>query len=229
MAFIGGTGPEGKGLALRLALAGEQAILGSRDGARAQAAADELNRKLGADSIRGMDNASAAAAADIVFIVVPYEAHQQTIDALRPHLERKIVVDVVAPLEFVQGRPRAIIAAEGSAAEQAQKLAPAARVVGAFQNLSARDLQAPERSVDCDVIVCGDDQEAKATVMRLAQKIKGARSIDGGPLYCARYVEQITALLLNIQRNYSKKGGPTIHPSVRIVGMDGGDLHGQSS
>lgn len=213
LAFIGGTGPEGRGLAFRLAMAGEEAVIGSRDAARGQAAADELAAKHPGLRIRGADNATAAAAADVIFVCVPYDGHRATLEALRPHLEGKTLVDVVAPLAFARGRVRAIAVEEGSAAQQAQAIVPTAKVVGAFQNLSAEDLLVPDRSLDCDVVVCADDQEAKQRVMALAEKIKGVRAVNGGPLECARYVEQLTALLITINRVYKT------HSSVRITGV----------
>jgi len=213
LAFIGGTGPEGRGLALRMAMAGEEAVIGSRDTARGQAVAAELaTMRLGLN-IRGADNVGAASAADVVFICVPYDGHRATLEALRQHLEGKLLVDVVAPLAFARGRARAVAVEEGSAAQQAQTLVPTAKVVGAFQNLSAEDLLVPDKSLDCDVVVCADDQDAKQRILALAEKIKGVRAVDGGPLECARYVEQLTALLININRTYKA------HSSVRITGI----------
>ncbi|MSQ11161.1 MAG: NADPH-dependent F420 reductase [Dehalococcoidia bacterium] len=213
LAFVGGTGPHGRGLALRLAMAGEHVLVGSRDVARAKAAADELNTRLRTPAARGLLNAEAVAQAEVVFLCVPYQSHHATLAELAPHLEGKVLVDVVAPLAFSRGRVRAIQVEEGSAAEQAHALAPGARVVGAFHNLSAEDLLLPDRSMDCDVVVCSDDQEAKRRVMALAEKIKGIRGVDGGPLEYSRYVEQFTALLITINRTYKS------HTSIRIVGI----------
>lgn len=213
LAFVGGTGPHGRGLALRLAMAGEHVLVGSRDAARAAAAADELNLRLHTRRARGLPNAEAVAQADIVFLCVPFQGHRATLGELKQHLEGKVLVDVVAPLAFSRGRVHAIPVEEGSAAQQAHALAPGARVVGAFHNLSAEDLLMPDRSMDCDVVVCSDDQEAKRQVMALAEKIKGVRAVDGGPLECSRYVEQFTALLLTINRTYKTRS------SIRIVGV----------
>lgn len=213
LAFIGGTGPEGRGLVLRLAMAGEETVIGSRDAARGQSVAAELAAMRPGLNIRGADNARAAADADVVFICVPYDGHRATVETLRPQLEGKLLVDVVAPLAFARGRARAVVVEEGSAAQQAQTLVPNAKVVGAFQNLSAEDLMVPDKSLGCDVVVCADDENAKQRIMALAEKIKGVRAVNGGPLECARYVEQLTALLININRVYKT------HSSVRITGV----------
>lgn len=213
LAFVGGTGPEGRGLALRLALAGEEVLIGSRDAARAQAAAEQLVGQRPGLRIRGLENAAAAAAAEVVFLCVPYEGHRATVEALRPHLEGKVVVDVVAPLAFSRGRARALQVEEGSAAQQAQAVMPNSKVVAAFQNLSARELAELEHEIPSDVVVCADDKEAKQAVIALAAKIKGIRGVDGGGLDNARYVEDLTALLLNVNRIYKAQS------SIKFVGL----------
>ena len=122
-------------------------------------------------------------------------------------------MDVVAPLSFKKGSVSAITVEEGSAAEQAQLFLPDSLVVGAFQNASAEDLLIPSQDLECDVIVCSNDQSAKEQVMLLGERIPGVRSIDGGNLQNARYVEQLTALLININKIYNA------HSSIRIVGI----------
>jgi NADPH-dependent F420 reductase len=194
-------------------MAGEPCVIGSRDAARAQAAAVELAALRTGLPLSGAENADAARQADTVFICVPYAGHRDTLAVLRPHMEGKVLVDVVAPLAFAKGRVRAVAVEEGSAAEQAQALVPSAKVVGAFHNLSAEELMLPDRSMDCDVVVCADDAEAKRRVTALAEKIKGVRAVNGGPLECSRYVEQLTALLISINRVYKT------HSSVRITGV----------
>lgn len=214
IAFIGGTGPEGMGLALRFAAAGEDVFIGSRSRERGEAAAGELRAQLPDARIAGGDNAAAAEYGEVIVVAVPYEGQRSTLEALRPQIGGKIVVDVVVPLIFEKGKaPRTASVPEGSAAEEAQAILPDARVVGAFHNLSAPVLKDLSLSVDADVLVCGNDAEAKECTLGLAEKIAGVRGIDAGPLSNARYVEDITALLLYINRKYKA------HSGVRIVGV----------
>ena len=212
-AFIGGTGPEGLGLAVRLALTGQPVIIGSRVLERAQEATQKIREAVPSARVEGLLNLEAAQKGDIVFITVPFSAQRDTLVPLRTHLAGKIVVSVVSPLAFERGRARAIRVEEGSAAEQARALLPESRLVSAFHNVSAEDLIVPDRDLGCDVVACGDDQEAKQVVMKLAAGIKGIRAIDGGPLANSRYVEDLTALLLNINRIYKA------HTSIKIIGL----------
>lgn len=228
LAFLGGTGPEGRGLALRLARAGEDVIIGSRDAGRAATTAAELaavvaapvdgsaaaaaGRKAG--KIEGSDNLSAARQAAIAFLTVPYEAQRPLLEPLAGPLAGKVVVNVIAPMRFERGRGAvAVPVAAGSAAEESQLLLPDATVAAAFQNVSAEELQEPTRTMEGDVVVCADDRAAKARVMALAEQIHRLRPVDGGSLANAKYVEQITPLLVNINRIYK------VHAGIRIVGV----------
>jgi NADPH-dependent F420 reductase len=211
--FIGGTGPEGKGLALRLAMAGQQVIIGSRSGERALEAVAELKIKAPAISILGDENAEVARRADLIFITVPFDGHRVTLQALSDHLADKIVVDVVSNLAFINGHATAMTVPEGSAAEQAQEILPGSSVVSGFHNISAVNLLDPGKNVDGDVIICGDNIEAKKKVMGLAKLIPDLRAINGGGLSNSHYVEEFTALLLNINRIYKA------HVGIRIVGI----------
>ncbi len=213
LAIIGGTGPEGLGLALRLCAAGEDVIIGSRQAERAQAAAADITSKVPGARVSGLENAAAAQASELILIAVPYGGQKAPLTALKPYLDGKIVVDTVVPLLFEKGKIGTLSVAEGSAAQEAQALLPQSRVVGAFHNVSAHELADLAHEVPCDVVVVGDDAEAKKIVMALAQKIQGVRAIDGGRLHIARYVEDITAMLLNINRIYKA------HSSIRIVGV----------
>ena len=214
LAFLGGTGPEGRGLAMRLALAGEEVLIGSRDAARASAAADELLRLAPGTRIRGAANADAAAQADTVFLTFPYEGQRPTLEQLGGQLEGKIVVNVIAPMEFQRGRGALAVPVEaGSAAEESQALLPGALVAAAFQNVSAEELQEPQLTMEGDVVICSDHRAAKERVMELVPKIPNLRPVDGGALANARYVEQITPLLVNINRIYK------IHAGIKIVGV----------
>ena len=214
LAILGGTGPEGKGLAVRLAMAGEATIIGSRDAARGAAAAAELAANAHGANIAGSDNAGAAEQAGIVFLAFPYEGQRAVLEQLATTLGGKIVVSVISPMAFEPGKgARAIEVAAGSAAQEAQEILPNSQVVAAFQNVSAEVLQNPEESLEGDVIVCSDHLEAKKIVIGLADKIAKLRGVDGGSLANAKYVEQITPMLVNINRIYK------IHAGIKIVGV----------
>lgn len=217
IAVLGGTGPEGFGLALRWAKAGEIVIIGSRDAKRAQEAASRIKERVGPDTqISGQDNASACAHADILVLTVPFEGHASLLKQIKPAIsEGSILVDTTVPLAAsVGGRAtRTLGVWQGSAAQQAAELVPVGvSVVAAFHNTSAYLLN-ENISIDCDVIVCGDDPEAGKVVRSLAAKIEGVRAIDGGKLENARILEQITALLIGL--NIRHKG----HAGIRITGL----------
>ncbi|MGH9556458.1 MAG: NADPH-dependent F420 reductase, partial [Terriglobales bacterium] len=177
IAIVGGTGPEGRGLALRWARAGESLIIGSRDAGRAQNAAAEIARAAGAPGrVTGMANADAVAATDLVVLTVPFSGHAEILKQLKPALRPgTILIDATVPLAAsVGGRPtRTLGVWQGSAAEQAAELVPeGVKVVAAFQNVSHEALEGAG-PVDCDVIVCSDDAAARQTVRELADKIPG--------------------------------------------------------
>ncbi len=222
LSFIGGTGPEGLGLAFRFLLAGEDVIIGSRSAERATAAADKLKDMLASSpsggaassgTAQGMENEQAVKAGDPILITVPFGGQADILALLRDAIGDKLVVDTVVPVKFAKGKISAIPVEEGSAAQQAQRVLPGATVISAFQNLSAETLMDPQEAVDCSVVVCGDDQEAKNRVIELAEKIEGIRAIDGGGLTNSRYVEDLTTLLLNINRIYKA------HSSIKITGL----------
>lgn len=217
IAVLGGTGPEGFGLALRWAKAGEVVIIGSRDAKRAQEAADKIKARVGtAAQVSGQDNLSACAAADLLVLTVPFEGHASLLKQLKPAItEGSIVIDATVPLAAsVGGRAsRTLGVWQGSAAQQTAELVPkGVSVVAAFHNTSAQVLNG-DGAVDCDVIVCSDDAEASQLVRSLAAKIEGVRAIDGGKLENARILEQITALLIGL--NIRHKG----HAGIRITGL----------
>jgi hypothetical protein len=214
LAILGGTGPEGKGLALRLAMAGETPIIGSRDAGRGAAAAEELAQSVPGVVIKGSDNAGAVASADVVFLAFPYEGQRPVLEDLGAALKGKIVVSVIAPMKFERGKGASAVEVEaGSAAQEAQDMLPDSQVVAAFQNASAEELLDPSVTMEGDVVVCSDHPEAKKLVMELAGKIKDLRGVDGGSLANAKYVEQLTPLLVNINRIYK------IHAGIKIVGV----------
>ena len=214
LAILGGTGPEGKGLALRLAMAGETPIIGSRDAGRGADAAEELAQSVPGVVIKGSDNAGAVASADVVFLAFPYEGQRPVLEDLGATLKGKIVVSVIAPMKFERGKGASAVEVEaGSAAQEAQDMLPESQVVAAFQNASAEELLDPSATMEGDVVVCSDHPEAKKLVMELAGKIKDLRGVDGGSLANAKYVEQLTPLLVNINRIYK------IHAGIKIVGV----------
>ncbi len=213
IAILGGTGEQGPGLAMRWSRAGYTVIIGSRQAEKAQRVAAELNMRLGADHVVGMDNAAAAAACDIAAITVPYDAQNALLEALRDALQGKILIDVNVALKPPKVA-RVFIPPEGSAAEQAQAvLGESVTVVGAFQNVSADKLADLDTPINCDALVCGDDRAAKQRVIRLAEDI-GMRGIDAGPLVNAKAVEAMTSVLIGINIRYKVHGS-----GIRITGL----------
>jgi 8-hydroxy-5-deazaflavin:NADPH oxidoreductase len=216
IAVLGGTGPEGLGLATRWARAGETVIIGSRDAGRAQAAAEKIKEKFPDARISGAQNIAACAAAELLVLTVPFEGHAALLKQLKPAIRPgSILIDATVPLaSSIGGRAsRTLGVWQGSAAQQAAELAPAGvTVVAAFHNTSAEILNG-EADVECDIIVCSDEAEATHTVRKLAAKIPGVRAIDGGKLENARILEQITALLIGL--NIRHKG----HSGIRITGL----------
>lgn len=209
--IIGGTGPEGKGLAARFARAGLGVIVGSRSVERGESAAEEIREHAGG-TVQGTDNATAAGA-DIVMVTLPYSGQSETLASLREQIGSRVVVSTVVPLQFERGKVSMLQLEDGSAAEEMQRILPEARVVGAFQNLAAHKLFDLEHELEGDVIVCSDDKEALREVIELAGQIPALRGINGGPLASSRYVEGITALLVNINRNYKTEA------HVKILGV----------
>lgn len=216
IAILGGTGPQGQGLALRFARAGVSVTLGSRDAGRAAEIAGELNRKLAdcpAARIEGSDNSRAVLAAErFVFLAVPFAAHNETLRALSAELAGKILVDLAVPL--APDNPRSVaMPPEGSATEAAQALlGQTVPVVGALHNVSAHCLSHLDQNINCDVLVVGNSLEAKTEVIDLIQKL-GVTAYDAGPAESARCVEAITAILIRL--NISKKV-PFTHAGIRI-------------
>lgn len=217
IAVLGGTGPEGFGLALRWARAGETVIIGSRDASRAREAAAKIQAAVGsAAKVSGDENSAACAAAGVLVLTVPFEGQAALLKQIKTAIRAgSIVIDATVPLAAsVGGRAtRTLGIWQGSAAQQAAELIPqGVSVVAAFHNTSAEVLNGDD-PVDCDVIVCSDDPAASRTVRTLATRIPGVRAIDGGKLENARILEQITALLIGL--NIRHKG----HSGIRITGL----------
>ena len=205
IAVLGGTGPQGRGLARRFAAAGLDVVLGSRSAERAAETAERL-APLG--RVRGMSNAEAAAAADVVLVVVPWDGHAELLRSLTTELAGKVVVDCVNPLGFDKQGPFALQVEEGSATQQAAGILPESRVVGAFHNVSASLLEDPEvERIETDVLVLGDDREATDLVQSIADLVPGMRGLYGGRLRNAHQVEALTANLIAVNRRYKAHAG----------------------
>ena len=205
IAVLGGTGPQGRGLARRFAAAGLPVVVGSRSQERAEGIATGL---ADAGDVTGADNAVAAAAGDVVVVAVPWDGHKELLESLRDALAGKLVVDCVNPLGFDKQGAYPLTVDEGSAAQQAAAVLPESTVVGAFHNVSAVLLEDPEvASVDTDVLVLGDDREATDLVQALASVIPGVRGIYGGRLRNAHQVEALTANLISVNRRYKAHSG----------------------
>ena len=214
LAFVGGTGPEGLGLAMRFARAGHEVAIGSRSTERGEEGAQKILEAVPAAKASGGANADVVAGADVVFLTFPYSGQQPTLEALGSALDGKIVCNVVAPLEFQQGVGAVALNVPGnSALQEAIAQLPNARVVSAFQNMSAEELQHLDQPIEADVLVCGRDAEAKQVVIGLAGEIAGVRGIDAGGPSQSRYVEMLTSLLINLNRKHKTQS------TIRIVGL----------
>ena len=219
VAIVGGTGAEGFGLALRLARAGHHVIIGSRSAERGASSAGRAVEILGGGSVSGTTNEEAATT-DVLFVTVPFEGqadiYRSIKGAVRPGA---VICDATSPLATaVGGRAWHVVRPwHGSAAEQAAAvLGDGPRVVAGFHTISAEALQALETPMDSDVLLCGDDAEAKRTVGGLIAAIPGLRWVDAGLLSQARIAEPMTALLISINRTYKVRDS-----GFRITGRDG--------
>ena len=214
VAVLGGTGAEGSGLAFRWAHAGHHIILGSRDPEKAKQAAEALRGRVGDKAkVEGASNREAAARADVVVLTVPYTAQRPTVEDVREQLRGKILIDVTVPLvppkvSQVQLPP------EGSAVVAVQKLLGAeTRVVSAFQNVSAHYLSELDRDIECDVLICGDDKDARQVAVQLA-KDAGLRGLHAGVLANSVATEALTSMLIAINRYYKVPAA-----GLRITGV----------
>lgn len=207
--ILGGTGDQGRGLAYRLARAGQNVVIGSRSGERGVAAAADIAAMPGvAGAVTGTTNADACHAADIIIVAVPWDGHAETVASLRHPLAGKLVVDCVNPLGFDAQGPYALRVPEGSAAEQSQSLLPESRVCAAFHHVSAALLTDPAvERVDLDVLVLGEDRTAVKTIIALADRIPGMRGVYAGRLRNAGQIEALTANLIAINRRYKTNAG----------------------
>ena len=211
VAVIGGTGPQGKGLAYRWARHGHRVVLGSRSPERAQEAAAEITARVPDGSVSGAANTDAAAGAEVVVLAVPYDGHDDLVASLADQLDGKVVISCVNPLGFDKQGPYGLDVPGGSAAETAASLVPSARLVGAFHHVSAVTLWGEEEYLDHeDVLVCGDDADAKAVAIELARAVTARDGVDAGRLRIARQLEPWTAVLISINKRYKTRSGTKI-------------------
>jgi NADPH-dependent F420 reductase len=220
IAVLGGTGPQGRGLAYRFALHGHDVVIGSRDADRANEMAAEITAKAGSTGsgstvrVSGRTNAAAAAMADVAVLAVPYAGHASLVESLVHELAHKIVVSCVNPLAFDQRGPYAVDVPDGSAAEEAARLLPGSRVTGAFHHVSALSLWRQQDLLEHeDVLVCGDDEDANDVVAQLAEAVTGRPGLICGGLRLARELEPWTAVLISINKRYKVRSG------IRISGV----------
>jgi NADPH-dependent F420 reductase len=222
--ILGGTGALGAGLALRWAIAGAPVVLGARSAERGEDAAAKIRAKVEGAEVRGMDNAAAAAEAEIVFLTVPFRAQSENLNNLREALRPgQILVDCTVPLAAaVSGKAtRSLGVWQGSAAQQAQEMVPeGVTVVSALHTISAPNLADPERELGEDVLVCGDKKADKARVARLIELITGLRAVNAGPLEMARIVEQLTPMLISVNSRYKA------HAGIKLTGLPDSDHWG---
>jgi len=210
IAVLGGTGKEGSGLAQRWAKAGYHIIIGSRSLERAQQAAAEINTQLGVDAARGMDNESAARAGDIAVLTVPAEAQMATLEGLKSALAGKILVDATARVDAKDPRPPT---GKASARMAQDLLGLEVRVVAAFQNVPAHALKKLDHELASDVMVCADDPEARAEVVKLAEAA-GMQAYEAGGLDNGIVIEGLTALIIAMNKRYKSKTG-----GIRVSGV----------
>jgi len=209
VAIVGGTGNLGSALALRLGAPGVKVIIGSRDAQKAQNAVATLKPKMRAGELSGTTNQEAVKQAEFIVIAVPYEGHQQMVEDLKGQLAGKIVIDAVVPLKKI----RPFVPPAGSALQEAQQIIGAeAPVIGALHNISAVDLSEVDAPLG-DVLVCGDNEEAKQKVMEIIRRI-GARAFDGGPAANAYVIEGLTGVIIHLNRKYKSK-----HGTIKIAGI----------
>ena len=210
--IVGGTGREGRGLALRWARAGHDVMIGSRDAARGQQKAAEFSDECGS-KITGGNNPAACAHGDIVIVTVPYSAHAATFSSIAQTVGNKIVVDITVPLQPPKVRSVNLPEGRAAALEARAHLGQEARLVAALHHISSEHLGDPDHTFDCDVLVCGNDKEARAEVIALIGDL-GLRGIDAGVLKNAIALESLTPVLLHINRRYKSTGS-----GIRITGL----------
>ena len=215
ISIIGGTGAEGSGLALRWVYAGYPVTIGSRSVDKALSKAAELNLKVPdtKPQLVGQDNLVAAKGCQIAVLTVPYNAHRETLLDLKEDLYGKILVDVTVPLMPPKVDQVHIPAGDAAGLEAQEILGPDVRVVSAFQNISAAHLQEPERDIDCDVLVCGNDTLACEEVISLVEAA-GMSGLHAGSLVNAIAIESLTPVLISLNKHYKIRDA-----GIRVTGI----------
>ena len=211
--IIGGTGSEGKALAVRLASIGDEVIIGSRDEAKAKAGAENIRSKSSKFKGKGMSNFKAAQNSELVIITVPYNSQKNILNEIKSELANKIVINTVVPLIFKNSKVFLSSVTDGSAALEAKNILTNSFVIAAFQTISSDQLIDLEVKVTSDVIVCGDDLISKRSVAELINRMNGLRAIDAGSLYNSIYIENLTCLLVNINKVNK------VNSAVQITGI----------
>lgn len=219
LALLGGTGPEGRGLAVRWAKAGAKVLIGSRSAERAAETAARLNAHIGTDRIRGLDNKAAIAQSEISVLTVPFEHADSILDACqRDFRDGLLLIDATVPVSFEGGRARYLEPPEGSAAEHLREklktLNVRADLVGAFKTVPAHVMEDPTEALDCDDFIVGDSKQARERAIEAIKLIEGLRPIDAGPLENARVLERMTILAIGLNRRYKIKTG-----RYRFIGL----------
>ena len=220
VAVIGGTGPQGLGIAKRFAIAGVEVIVGSRKEEKALTVVEETIEELKDYDLNivGMANEDAEKAGDVLILTVPLAAQKPTLEGIKEFCTDKIVLDATVPLETaIGGKPfRFIDLMEGSAAERTAKIldGTGAKVICAFCNISNSHLSNIPNDIDCDCLIAGDDNEAKGIATELINKLPGVRTIDTGILEKSRVIEKITPLLIGLNIKYRSHYG-----GLRITGI----------
>lgn len=207
IAVIGGTGKFGQGLVARLTMAGEKVIIGSRTPKKAERVASELSKEV-EEEIKGVGNEEATRQAELIILSIPYKAIERILNQIKPALNpSKILVSNIIPFSFKEGRAVFSRPELGSAAEEvASKILEGVPVVSGFQTVSANNMRNLEEPLNSDILLCGDDEEAKKQVMELVEKLPGTRAIDAGPLANSTLTESVGALLIDLTRRHDVKG-----------------------
>ena len=214
IAVVGGTGAEGSGIALRLGRAGYRVIIGTRSPARGAGVATELNAALGTTVISHAGNIQAAETAEIVVLTVPYQAQQEIVNEIRGALSGKILIDATAPLVPPKVAHVQLPAGGSAVAFIQQMLGKEVRVISAFQNVAAHKLRQLDADVQCDILVCGDDAEARLATLELIGRM-GLHGLDAGPIANSAAAEALTSILIFLNRRYKVPGS-----GIQITGID---------
>jgi len=214
LAILGGTGPEGRGLALRFAAAGEAVAVGSRDPARAEAAAADIRLAVPGADVTAGENIAVLGSAAIAVLAVPFAGLAPLLERSAATLDGKLVIDVIVPVALRSGLFELLpVPGAPSVGELIQAAVPRARVVSAFKNLSAKTFVDLGTPLEGDVVVCTDDESARGEVITLVHRLAALRAVDGGALANGRYSEAVSVLLLNLNRRHHAR------TSIRIIGL----------